>query len=107
MSSLDIICAEIKKVFEIMDDYAIGQIVFTDPSLINLNDIGEFASSVSSKLPFQNWFLCADNNYFVLEKDDKYVITYFDTVPLQNRVDVVVKRCNNEQEYVDMIAMIS
>jgi len=76
MSSLDIICAEVSKVFEI-DNYSVnGQLIFNDITDMNFADIAEFSSLISSTLPFQNCSFCYENDYLIIKKDDKYVIIY-------------------------------
>jgi len=103
MSSLDIISAKISNLFETKNNYAVSEIVFYEPAEIHISNMAKFASLVSSKLPFQNWFLCADVNYFVIEKDDKYVVSAFYTDIYDDSVEVIIKKCNTEQELTDLI----
>lgn len=109
MTSLQIIIDEIKKVYAIDDDYAVGSYCFYDNSMIDIDiyNIAEFACSVSSKLGMGNWFLCADRNYFVLEIDDKYMVVYFADDRFDDYTEFVIRRCNNDQEFADMMLAIS
>ena len=106
MTSIQFIVDEIKKIYAIKDDYAVGS-YFKKSFEIDINNIAEFACSVSSKLDLENWFLCANQNYFVLEIDERYIIVYFANDRLDNNTEFVIRRCNNNQEYIDIILAIS
>lgn len=107
MTSIQIIVDEIKKIYAIIDDYAVGSYYYNKPLDIDITNIGEFACSVSSKLDLENWFVCAQENYFVLEINEKYIIVYFANDRLDNSTEFVIRRCNNNQEYMDIILAIS
>ena len=96
----------LKKIYAIKDDYAVGS-YFKKSFEIDINNIAEFACCVSSKLDLENWFLCANQNYFVLEIDERYIIVYFANDRLDNNTEFVIRRCNNNQEYIDIILAIS
>lgn len=104
MTSIQFFVDEIKKIYEIPNDFAVGSYYFQEPMTI---DIGEFACSVSSKLNLENWFLCASNNYFVLEIQDKYMLVYFADDRNDNATEFVIRRCNTDTEYQDLIIQIS
>jgi hypothetical protein len=106
MTSVQIIVDEIKKVYAISKDFAVGSYCFHEPLDIDISDIAEFACSVSSKLNLENWFLCANRNYFVLEIDDKYIVVYFANDRIDNATEFVIRRCNNNIEYQDLMLAI-
>ena len=106
MTPIQIIVNEIKKVYAISKDFAVGSYCFYEPLDIDINNIAEFACSVSSNLDLENWFLCANGNYFVLEIDDKYMVVYFANDRLDNATEFVIRRCNNNIEYQDVISAI-
>jgi hypothetical protein len=106
-SSIQILVDEIKKVYAIADDYAVGSYCFYEPMDIEIKNIAEFASSVSSKLDLENWFLCAYGNYFVLEIDDKFVVVYIADDRFDDATEFVIRRCNNDQEFADMMLAIA
>jgi hypothetical protein len=106
MNSIQIIADEIKKVYAIKNDYAVGSYCFHEPLDIDINDMAEFACSVSVKIGFENWVLCVNGNYFVLEIDDRYMVIYFADDRLDNATEFVIRRCNNYQEYNDIILEI-
>ena len=107
MTSVQIIVDEIKKVYAISKDFAVGSYCFHEPMDIDIRDIAEFACSVSSKLDLENWFLCANGNYFVLEIDDRYMVIYFANDRNDNATEFVIRRCNNNIEYQDLMSAIS
>ena len=107
MTSVKIIVDEIKKVYAIKNDYAVGSYCFYEPLDIDINNIAEFACLVSFKLDLENWFLCANENYFVLEIDNKYIVVYFANDRYDNATEFVIRRCNNNKEYNQVILAIS
>lgn len=107
MSSIQILVDEIKKVYAIADDYATGSYVFYEPLDVSTIDIAKFASAVSAKLEMGNWFLCADRNYFVLEIDDKFVVVYIVDDRYDDATEFIIRRCNNDQEFADMMLEIA
>lgn len=106
MTSVQIIVEEIKKVYSISKDFAVGSYCFHEPLDIDISDIAEFACSVSSKLDIENWFLFANKNYFVLEIDDKYMVIYFANDRNDNATEFVIRRCNNNIEYENLLLAI-
>jgi hypothetical protein len=107
MNSVQFIVDEIKKIYAIKKDFAIGSYCFNEPLDIDIRNIAEFACSVSLKLDLENWFLCADDNYFVLEIDDRFMVVYFADDRNDNATEFVIRRCNNIEEYNDAILAIS
>jgi hypothetical protein len=106
-SSIQLIVDEIKKVYAITDDFAVGSYCFYEPLDIDIKNIAEFACSVSSKLDLENWFLQAEANYFVLEIDDKFIVVYFADDRLDDATEFVIRRCNNDQEFADVMLAIA
>jgi hypothetical protein len=107
MASIKFVVDEIKKIYSISKDFAVGSYYFNEPMDIDIRDIAEFACSVSSKLDLENWFLCANKNYFVLEIDDKYIVVYFADDRIDNATEFVIRRCNNNDEYNNLMLAIS
>jgi hypothetical protein len=107
MASIQFFVDEIKKIYSISKDFAVGSYYFNEPMDIDISDIAEFACSVSSKLDLENWFLCANGNYFVLEIDDKYIVVYFADDRIDNATEFVIRRCNNNDEYNNLMLAIS
>jgi len=107
MTSIQFFVDEIKKIYAITDDFAVGSYYFRDPTTIDISNIAEFACLISSKLSLENWFLCASSNYFVLEIDDKYMIVYFADDRFDNAIEFVIRRCNNNIEYQELLLAIS
>jgi hypothetical protein len=107
MTSIQIIIREIKKIYEINEEFAVGSYCFYEPLDININDIAEFACSVSYNLGLDNWFVCANNNYFVLEIDNRYMIIYFADDRFDDATEFVIRRCNTDDEYKEIILAIS
>jgi hypothetical protein len=107
MNSVQFIVDEIKKVYAIKKDFAIGSYCFYEPLDIDIRNIAEFACLVSLKLDLENWFLCADENYFVLEIDERFMVVYFADDRSDNATEFVIRRCNNIDEYNDAISAIS
>ena len=107
MTSVQIIADEIKKVYAISNEYAVGSYCFHEPLDIDINDMAEFACSVSLKLGFENWVFRVNGNYFVLEIDNRYIIVYFADDRFDNATEFVIRRCNNEQEYDQIILSIT
>jgi hypothetical protein len=105
MTSVQFIADEIKKVYIMSEHYAFNTYILDTPNYID--NIGEFACSVSLKLNLENWLLCTNKNYFVLEIDDIYMIVYFADDRFDNITEFVIRRCNNEEEYNDAILAIS
>jgi len=107
MSSIQIIVDEIKKVYAIADDYATGSYCFYEPLDFPTINIVKFACAVSEKLEMGNWFLCADRNYFVLEIDDKFIVVYIADDRYDDATEFIIRRCNNDQEFADMMLEIA
>ena len=107
MTSVQIIVDEIKKIYNISHEYAVGSYYFREPLDIDIKNISEFACLVSLKLGLNNWFLCANENYFVLEIDDKFMVIYFADDRNDNATEFVIRRCNNNKEYNEVILAIS
>jgi hypothetical protein len=106
MTSIQFIVDEIKKVYVMKTEHAFDTYFFKET--IDIDNIGEFACSVSLKLDWENWVLCANENYFVLEiDDDKYIVVYFADDRHDNSTEFVIRRCNNIEEYNDAILAIS
>jgi hypothetical protein len=106
MTSIQFIVDEIKKVYVMKTEHAFDTYFFKET--IDIDNIGEFACSVSLKLDWENWVLCANENYFVLEiDDDKYIVVYFADDRNDNSTEFVIRRCNNMEEYNDAILAIS
>ena len=80
---------------------------FKESMSIEISNIAELACSISSKLSLENWFLCANDNYFVLEIEDKYMIVYFADDRLDNDTEIVIRRCNNNIEYNNLMLEIT
>jgi hypothetical protein len=105
MTSIQFIVDEIKKVYIMKTEHSFDTYFFKET--IDIDNIGEFACSVSLNLDWENWVLCANKNYFVLEIDDKYMIVYFADDRQDNATEFVIRRCNNMEEYIDAILAIS
>ena len=100
MTFVKIFVEDIKKIFASKDKHAVGSYRLKDPSEINISELAEFACSVPRDLDIENWFLCATDNYFVLEIDDKFIVVYFaDDVPIECGIEYVIRKCNSEEEY--------
>jgi hypothetical protein len=106
MTSVQIIVDEIKKVYAITNEFAVGSYCFKEPLDIDIRNIAEFACLVSSKLGLDNWFLCANGNYFVLEIEDRYMVVYFADDRYDNATEFIIRRCNTDEEYDDVIMAI-
>jgi len=104
MTFVEILVEKIKKVYAITDDFAVNSYIYTEP--MDKSNLAEFACSVSSKLGMENWFLCADKNYFVLEIDERFMVVYFADDRLDNATEFVVRRCNTEEEYQIVLTAI-
>lgn len=107
MSFIDIITRKVEEVFAIKEEYAVGSHFFYEPIDVNLSNFGEIACIISQKLSIKNWFLTAYYNYFVFEIDDKYIIVYIANDRIDDTIEVVIRRCNNDQEFADMMLMIT
>jgi hypothetical protein len=107
MTSIQFFVDEIKKIYAITDDFAVGSYYFNESMSIEISNIAELACSVSSKLNLENWFLCANDNYFVLEIDDKYIIVYFADDRIDDNIEIVIRRCNNNIEYNNLMLEIT
>lgn len=106
MTSIQIIVERIKNVYAIKKTYASGSYYFIEPLDIDMNNLAEFACSVSLNLGLENWFLDAKKNYFVLEIEDKYIIVYFADDRTDNATEFVIRRCNNYDEYLHLVSII-
>lgn len=108
MTSVKIFVEDIKRIFASKDKHAVGSYRLKDAAAIDISELAEFACSVSRDLDIENWFLCATNNYFVLEIDDKFIVVYFaDDVPIDCGIEYVIRRCNSEEEYNLVISAIT
>jgi len=102
MSHIDIIINMIKEVYYSSNEYTVNTYQFYNMYFENMAELG---CSVCRKLGLDNWFVCADINYFALEIKDKYIIVYFEYNSILT--DCVIRRCNNEKEFNEMILAIS
>lgn len=104
MTFVEIIVEKIKKVYAIADEFAVGSYIYAEP--MDKSNLAEFACSVSAKLNMENWFLCAEKNYFVLEIDERFMVVYFADDRLDDATEFVVRRCNTEEEYQVVLSAI-
>ena len=106
MCDIDIIINEIKKVYYITDTYAISSHIFYNSLDIDYYNLGEFGCKISNKLNMNNWYLGSNDNYFVIEINEKYFIIYFDNNKIKNTIEVIIRRFNSNEELSDMKLII-
>jgi hypothetical protein len=106
MSDFDIIINEIKKVYYIKDTYAISSYIFYNSLDIDYCNIGEFGCKISNKLNMNNWYLGSNDNYFVLEINEKYFIIYLDNNKIKNSIEIIIRRFDSNEELNNMKLII-
>jgi hypothetical protein len=106
MDDINIIINEIKKVYNIKETYAISSYIFHNSIDIDYYNLGEFGCKISRKLNIENWFLGSNDNYFVLEINEKYFIIYFDNNKIKNSIEVIIRRFDSNKELSNMKLII-
>lgn len=97
MSLLNIVVDNIRKIYSLQDKCAYCTQLHDEH--FNINNIAEFACSVSVNLDIDNWFLFAGDNYFALEVNECFMIVYFAVDRVDKCTEFVIRRCNSDYEF--------
>lgn len=106
MSSVQIVADKIINVYNLPVDYAVDSHCFYECVDFVGFDIIKFAVDVSNLVKLDNLVLCAEKYHFALFIQGVFMVIYIDNDSIYDICEVIVRRCNDVNEFSRMMLEI-